>query len=65
MQHVARVADDYRGPYKRHDPEAGAKYACEVAGIIAALEEEIARFEEELREKQGAASNNIGGPRRG
>ncbi len=32
--HVAPVADDYRGPYKRNDPEAGRKYARHVAEII-------------------------------
>ncbi|MGH9843338.1 MAG: aminotransferase class III-fold pyridoxal phosphate-dependent enzyme [Blastocatellia bacterium] len=32
--HVAPVADDYRGPYKRNDPEAGSKYAQHVAEII-------------------------------
>ncbi|MDX2034445.1 MAG: aminotransferase class III-fold pyridoxal phosphate-dependent enzyme [Blastocatellia bacterium] len=32
--HVAPVADDYRGPYKRDDPEAGRKYADHVAEII-------------------------------
>jgi 4-aminobutyrate aminotransferase-like enzyme len=32
--HVAALADDYRGPYKRSDPEAGAKYALEVGAAI-------------------------------
>ena len=32
--HIAPVADDYRGPYKRNDPEAGRKYARHVAEII-------------------------------
>ncbi|MFN0087332.1 MAG: aminotransferase class III-fold pyridoxal phosphate-dependent enzyme, partial [Blastocatellia bacterium] len=32
--HIAPIADDYRGPYKRDDPEAGRKYAEHVAGII-------------------------------
>jgi 4-aminobutyrate aminotransferase-like enzyme/Ser/Thr protein kinase RdoA (MazF antagonist) len=36
--HIAPVADDYRGPYKRHDPEAGRKYARHVAEIIAGLQ---------------------------
>jgi 4-aminobutyrate aminotransferase-like enzyme len=31
---VAPVPDDYRGPYKRSDPEAGAKYAQHVAACI-------------------------------
>jgi 4-aminobutyrate aminotransferase-like enzyme/Ser/Thr protein kinase RdoA (MazF antagonist) len=33
--HVAPLPDDYRGPWKRDDPNAGAKYALRVAGIIA------------------------------
>lgn len=32
--HVAPMPDDYRGPYKRNDPEAGRKYARHVAEII-------------------------------
>ena len=32
--HVAPVPDDYRGAYKRNDPEAGAKYAKRVQEII-------------------------------
>jgi len=32
--HVAPLPDDYRGPYKRRDPEAGKKYAAHVADII-------------------------------
>jgi 4-aminobutyrate aminotransferase-like enzyme/Ser/Thr protein kinase RdoA (MazF antagonist) len=32
--HIAPVADDYRGPYKRNDPDAGLKYAADVAAII-------------------------------
>ncbi|HTB15782.1 MAG TPA: aminotransferase class III-fold pyridoxal phosphate-dependent enzyme [Bryobacteraceae bacterium] len=32
--HVAPIPDDYRGPYKRTDPEAGAKYARQVAEIL-------------------------------
>jgi 4-aminobutyrate aminotransferase-like enzyme len=31
--HVATMPDDYRGPYKRHDPECGIKYAQRVANI--------------------------------
>jgi 4-aminobutyrate aminotransferase-like enzyme/Ser/Thr protein kinase RdoA (MazF antagonist) len=33
--HVAPLADDYRGPYRRDDPQAGAKYAEHVAEILA------------------------------
>jgi 4-aminobutyrate aminotransferase-like enzyme len=32
--HVAMLADDYRGPYKRSDPRAGPKYAQDVARVI-------------------------------
>src|ERR1043166_4950251 len=30
---IAPLPDDYRGPYKRHDPEAGRKYAQRVAEL--------------------------------
>jgi 4-aminobutyrate aminotransferase-like enzyme/Ser/Thr protein kinase RdoA (MazF antagonist) len=33
--HVAPLADDYRGPYRRDDKQAGAKYARHVADILA------------------------------
>src|ERR1700730_7453611 len=32
--HVAPIADDYRGPYRRGDAEAGAKYALHVGEIL-------------------------------
>ncbi|MCU1240136.1 MAG: aminotransferase class III-fold pyridoxal phosphate-dependent enzyme [Candidatus Acidoferrum typicum] len=32
--HVAPIADDYRGPYRRGDAEAGAKYAAHVSQIL-------------------------------
>jgi 4-aminobutyrate aminotransferase-like enzyme len=32
--HVAPLADDYRGPYRRDDKEAGAKYARHVAETL-------------------------------
>jgi 4-aminobutyrate aminotransferase-like enzyme/Ser/Thr protein kinase RdoA (MazF antagonist) len=35
--HVAPLADDYRGPYRRNDPDAGAKYARDAARVIDAL----------------------------
>ena len=35
--HVVPIADDFRGPYKRNDPEAGRKYARHVADAIASL----------------------------
>ncbi|HSR97888.1 MAG TPA: aminotransferase class III-fold pyridoxal phosphate-dependent enzyme, partial [Kofleriaceae bacterium] len=34
--HVAPLADDYRGPFKRSDRDAGAKYAADAARVIAA-----------------------------
>ncbi|HET7504022.1 MAG TPA: aminotransferase class III-fold pyridoxal phosphate-dependent enzyme [Kofleriaceae bacterium] len=35
--HTAPLPDDYRGPYKRSDPAAGAKYAADAARVIAGL----------------------------
>ena len=35
--HVAPLADDYRGPYKRGDPEAGVQYARHVADALARI----------------------------
>jgi 4-aminobutyrate aminotransferase-like enzyme len=32
--HVAPIADDYRGPYRRDDPKAGTKYAGHVGDIL-------------------------------
>jgi 4-aminobutyrate aminotransferase-like enzyme len=32
--HVAALADDYRGPYQRSDPDAGAKYAADLARTV-------------------------------
>jgi 4-aminobutyrate aminotransferase-like enzyme/Ser/Thr protein kinase RdoA (MazF antagonist) len=32
--HVAPIADDYRGPYRRDDANAGAKYARHIAEIL-------------------------------
>jgi 4-aminobutyrate aminotransferase-like enzyme/Ser/Thr protein kinase RdoA (MazF antagonist) len=37
--HVAPLPDDYRGPFKRSDPEAGRKYAAAVERLLA---EEVA-----------------------
>ncbi|NLH76528.1 MAG: aminotransferase class III-fold pyridoxal phosphate-dependent enzyme [Acidobacteria bacterium] len=33
--HVAPLPDDYRGPFKRDDPEAGPKYAAAVGRLLA------------------------------
>lgn len=38
--HIAPIPDDYRGVYKRSDPEAGRKYAQHVAEIIQQLQAE-------------------------
>src|ERR1700674_1847128 len=38
--HVAPIADDYRGPYRRGDAEAGKKYARHVAEILERLRSE-------------------------
>ena len=38
--HVAPIADDYRGLYRRDDPGAGAKYAGHVAEILEATRKE-------------------------
>jgi 4-aminobutyrate aminotransferase-like enzyme len=35
--HVAPLADDYRGSYKRNDSAAGARYAARVGEIVASL----------------------------
>jgi 4-aminobutyrate aminotransferase-like enzyme/Ser/Thr protein kinase RdoA (MazF antagonist) len=32
--HVAPIPDDYRGPYRRDDPQAGPKYARHIAEIL-------------------------------
>ena len=37
---VAPIPDDYRGPYRRDDPHAGAKYAQHVAEILQDLRKE-------------------------
>ena len=34
---IAPIPDDYRGPFKRADPQAGAKYAAQVAPLIERL----------------------------
>ena len=33
--HIAPIADDYRGPFKRNDADAGAKYAKPIAALVA------------------------------
>ncbi len=36
--HVAAVPDTYRGPFRAHDPDAGARYADDVERIVATLQ---------------------------
>jgi len=42
--HVAPIADDYRGPYRRGDAEAGAKYAAHVGEILDSARREVAAY---------------------
>ncbi|MEY2844611.1 MAG: hypothetical protein RL076_157 [Chloroflexota bacterium] len=35
--HTAPIPDDYRGPFKRNDPQAGPKYAAQVQDVIAKI----------------------------
>ncbi|MGD2136538.1 MAG: aminotransferase class III-fold pyridoxal phosphate-dependent enzyme, partial [Gemmatimonadales bacterium] len=42
--HPVLMPDDYRGPYRRTDPECGVKYAEEVAKAIAAAERNSRRM---------------------
>ena len=37
--HLAPLADDYRGRYKRRDPEAGPKYAAQVGELVTRIRE--------------------------
>ena len=37
--HVAPIPDDYRGPFKRTDPEAGRKYGDAVGRIVADMQQ--------------------------
>jgi 4-aminobutyrate aminotransferase-like enzyme/Ser/Thr protein kinase RdoA (MazF antagonist) len=41
--HVAPLPDDYRGRFKRGDPEAGAKYAESVGELVRAIERHARR----------------------
>jgi len=38
--HATPIADDYRGPYRRGDPEAGTKYARHVGEILDGMRKE-------------------------
>jgi 4-aminobutyrate aminotransferase-like enzyme/Ser/Thr protein kinase RdoA (MazF antagonist) len=57
--HIAPVADDYRGPYKRHDPAAGAKYAQHVAELIAGLQARGAGFAAYIAESLPSVGGQI------
>ena len=37
--HVAPLPDDFRGPFRRDNPDAGVQYARQVADVIAAMQE--------------------------
>lgn len=38
--HVAALPDDYRGKYRRDDPQVGAKYAAAIGEILASMRKE-------------------------
>ncbi len=42
--HVAPIADDYRGPYRRGEPDLGRRYAGDVAGILADMQKDGRRL---------------------
>lgn len=42
--HVAPIADDYRGPYRRGEPDLGPRYANHVAKILADMRQEGRRL---------------------
>ena len=42
--HVAPLPDDYRGPYRREDPEAGPKYAAHVADLLSLMTSKYRRL---------------------
>ena len=42
--HVAPLPDDYRGEFKRGDPDAGTKYAAQVADLISILQAKVRRL---------------------
>lgn len=42
--HVAPIADDYRGPYRRGEPDLGPRYAKDVANILADMRKDGRRL---------------------
>lgn len=42
--HVAPIADDYRGPYRRGEPDLGPRYARDVAKILADMRKDGRRL---------------------
>lgn len=42
--HVAPIADDYRGPYRRGEPNLGPRYAKDVANILADMHKDGRRL---------------------
>lgn len=42
--HVAPIADDYRGPYRRGEPDLGPRYAKDVAQILADMHKDGRRL---------------------
>lgn len=42
--HVAPIADDYRGPYRRGEPDLGQRYAQDVAKILADMHKNSRRL---------------------
>jgi 4-aminobutyrate aminotransferase-like enzyme len=57
--HVAPIPDDYRGPYRRDDPQAGAKYAQHVAEIMEQARTEGRRVAAYIAETQPSVAGQI------
>jgi len=61
--HVAPLPDDYRGRYRRADPEAGRRYAAEVGAITDALRGEGRGLAAFLAESMPSTAGQIVFPR--
>ena len=57
--HVAPIADDYRGRYRRGEADAGAKYAQHVGDILATRETRDARLPRLLRRRCRASRGKL------
>jgi 4-aminobutyrate aminotransferase-like enzyme/Ser/Thr protein kinase RdoA (MazF antagonist) len=57
--HVAPLPDGYRGRYRRSDPEAGGKYAREVADIVARVPKESGGVAAFIAESMPSAGGQI------